>query len=367
MTTTTSAPTDIDELLLHYQESLKTVQDKTSASTYDADLQKRISEAYKKLNADLAKATDLQAKQDAGEVALSGGSQAYVALRNSLERKGFDDRILLNGSIVVVDSQIEQLRQKWLDAQGPKTDAEAMLKIRKIAEDRALALLDAAKAKLVGLPKSIQDRIGEIDTKRQAVSTALEKDDLVGAGIALTELKEALDAGKSQVDPDKTKPLEGAGSEHDVDDIYKKKPPVDYAFPLPSGYMSLEWQIDAAYEQSLIDAIEAALQVYLGTIRETAEATRDFQEKAQVVADYEKRYKDAQTNRLTNIKSRYSKALADAAAAAEAEAEAEAAAAATGGSYPPSTVAQSAAQTGSTAPAAAVHPASSSGRRGGKA
>jgi len=309
---------------LDYQEKSEVREDASNNKSSEADFEKRVGEAYKKLHTELAKATDLLAKQDAGQVALTSGTQAYLALIGSLERKGFDDRILLNNCIVVVDNQIEQLRQKLLDAQQEKAEAEKTLKTAKLDEERALALLDAAKTKLVGLPKAIQDRIGEIDTKRQAVSSALEKDDLVGASIALTELKEVLDAGKSQVEPDKNEPLEGEGWDYKVDDIYKKQPKVKYKFPLQAGYPSLAWLIDTSYEHALIEGLNQALVAYLGYASDTADANQDLQSKTENAADYDKRYKDAQTNRLTNIKARYSKALADQAAAEAAEAAAKA-------------------------------------------
>src|SRR5262249_51928866 len=161
--------------------------------------QQRQGDAIKKLNTDLAKVTGLKTLRETGNSVLGDGKQIYAARLDDLEnKKGFHDRILLNNSIVVVDTEIEQLRQASLAAQEQKADADVTQKKCKLDEDRTSAKLDAAKAKLLGLAQAMQDRIGAIGTQQKAISDDLQNNNLVQASIDLTGLIEALDGGATQ-------------------------------------------------------------------------------------------------------------------------------------------------------------------------
>lgn len=277
MTDTTSKPNDLDWLLNNLRQQL-------SDATSNAEYQKRQGEAIKKLQSDLAKVSDLHAKQKAGRQTLSTGVKSYEMLRDYLTQdKNFDKYDLLSQIVIQVDHEIEKLRQAWVTAQQQKPGFDLAYNKAKLDEADKLAALDSAKLKLSNLPKAIQDRIADVDKQPQAVNDALEADDLDGAGIAITTLKEILDGFKKD----------------------------DGTTEMQPGYESLDWLTDEKTETQLITAIHNGLDEYFNAVKATGQAANEANTAAETVINSEKSYKAALAQRLAEINAKYEKALAE--------------------------------------------------------
>lgn len=310
MTTTTNPVNDVGDLLRYLQEQTLPMQQKAAGKSADGTLLKKQSDVVEKLRADLAKvAKEIDKKQLAGSLALNAGLQSYQLLLTSLENKGFgaEDRSRLNSVMVTIDHDIESLKKDVKTAQRNKVRAENKHKRALQDEEIAKVALEEAKAKLIGLPKAVQDLIDAISQLSDKTTDGLQATNLIDASIYLTDMKVQLDAGEN---------LPGQS-----DDAGGAKP---RKYPLP-GYEALDRLIEDDYENDLVDRIikdlppvgdqethipeptdeRGLLKRYLGAMQTTSDALSELEQAKVALKTYEERLKALQAERIEKIKSRY--------------------------------------------------------------